>query len=355
MNVRSKLSLLADRLSTWIRGERVVGYIGGSKANLGDSSMYEAAGALLGNLCSLENFGAEPYLRRIGLSGPRVFDAVVLGGGTLINQYGLRPCRMAAGLGVPMACLGTGAGSGGHDMPGRVDLGEWAPLLRRFDAVGVRGPVSLRFLEDIGVPHAKVIGDLALFHAGERPGEPNARVKRFGINLVRHYGHADYGHDDLVRIGRACRALAHSGWEPVPISMLPEDADILRRYLHDDGDRRTPAIHHPATAAEFARLVSDCAVVISMRLHGSILATCAGVPPLMLRYGDKCDDFAESMGLQQHVLRIGGIAEEAILELVGRIDGQGGRLRDAVLQTARSYKARQADFAQRLKDRFFRR
>ena len=46
--------------------------------------------------------------------------------------------------------------------------------------------------------------------------------------------------------------------------------------------------------------VRSCSHMVSMRLHGGIMAFAAGVPFLQLEYHPKCRDFAETIGLAEH-------------------------------------------------------
>jgi len=48
---------------------------------------------------------------------------------------------------------------------------------------------------------------------------------------------------------------------------------------------------------EFFARVGPARLNIAVRLHGAILGCCAGVPPLILGYRDKCRDFADSLYL----------------------------------------------------------
>jgi polysaccharide pyruvyl transferase WcaK-like protein len=311
--------------------------------------MYQAADHLVGGIVPLTSAGAEKKLYRIGLSGPRVFRSVILGGGTLINNYSYDLCAALLDMGLPMAAFGSGAGSGGHDQPADQDLVRWAPILNRFWFVGVRGPQSLRRLESVGVRNVRVVGDLALAYArdAEESIDPSRRL--FGINVVPPHGLASYDQNALDGIAYACARLVRDGWNPVPIATHPSDVEALRRMM-DRGRLPHVPIHLPRSASELLSLLAPCRVMLSMRLHASVFACCAGVPPVILGYGDKCVDFAESMGLLDYHHPITAIDQDVIARLVAQVVDGGEDLRRTVRQRAAAYRSELRHLAAQLRD-----
>ncbi|QDT15488.1 polysaccharide pyruvyl transferase family protein [Alienimonas californiensis] len=330
-----------------------LGYLGGNRLNLGDACLYEAAVRLLGPLEPFRPAGPFRIASRLRLPGAgRVrWRGVVLGGGTLLNDYSLARCRTAMRLGLPLHSLGTGAGSGGHNMPGVVDLSGWRPILPHFANLGVRGPLSLRMVEELGASQAEIVGDAALAFAHERPVVPRPAVKRFGVNLVRPFKFADYDEERLIEAGRACEELVRRGWEPVAVPMVDEDVGTLERSLPASVLRRLNRVETPASPAEVFRRVQDCTVMISMRLHGAVLASCVGTPPVIVSYGDKCRDFAESMDLAPFVTPIHTLRAADVLDRVLEIDAAGETLRATIAGRAYAYRRRLEAYAARLPGR----
>jgi polysaccharide pyruvyl transferase WcaK-like protein len=338
------------RLAPLLLDKPRVAYVGGhGDRNLGDDALFEAAVQLLPGF-HLEPFrfpSQERRLALLGLSGARYFHQFVLGGGTFINPYGAITVRAALRQGLLAWTLGTGVGSAGFNMSRRLDLSEWRPMLRDFHALGVRGPLSQALLDELGVHHAQVVGDLAL--ALTRPAvTPPAEPRRFAVNITLSPPHEPegYGYERLEGLERALRELLGRGWEPVFIAMHRNDFEPVRRLMAAVG-RSEDRLHHPHTAEQYLRLVEPCTLALAVRLHAAVLACCAGVPPLMLGYRDKCLDFMASMGLERwHVDLLS--SEEAILpralELAEAADG----LRAPVLEQARHYQRTLHAYVQRL-------
>ncbi len=277
-------------------------YAGGhGYQNLGDDALFVAAQQALegARLVSFRYPSHEARFARVGLSGRRYFQWFVLGGGTFINPYGLSTVRVALQQGLPAWTLGTGVGSAGFNMSRRPELAEWRVLLRDFQGVGVRGPVSKGLLDELGIPHAEVIGDLALVFTREAP-EPPALPRRFAVNLIlTPPGEREgYTYERLEGLERALRHFLAQGWEPVFVAMHEWDALSLRRLMAAVG-REGDTVHQPETAEAYMRLVAPCTLTIATRLHSAVLSSCAGTPPLMLGYREKCLDFMASLGLEE--------------------------------------------------------
>jgi len=65
------------------------------------------------------------------------------------------------------------------------------------------------------------------------------------------------------------------------------------------------------------RSIQTCDALIGVRLHSAVLAACAGVPPVLIGYRDKCLDFMLSMDLESlHI----PLSEETIGTLRERIE-----------------------------------
>lgn len=291
-----------------------LGYIGWlGKENLGDEAMFVAARRCYPNhaMVHMDLPAMETALARLGLSGRAYFDGVILGGGTLISPYWTPSVRLPQQWNVPVWSLGTGVGSSGFEEAQEVDLGPWKELLPRFKAMGLRGPRSLARARALGAGDAAVIGDLALSFALDRP-EPPADAPRFMVNVALPAGER-YAAETVEwqnELQRAVIRLVRQGWEPVGVAMHTNDVAPLEQLLRACG--RPVMVHRPATVDAFFQLVRPCRMTLAVRLHGAILSACAGVPPLMIGYRDKCLDFMESVGLEEwHIDPLSGAGEIA--------------------------------------------
>ncbi len=277
-------------------------YIGGhGGGNLGDDLMLSIARDLLPQweLTDCAESWHEKRLARFGLSGARYFEHALLGGGTLISPFWYGKVEAAVGLGIPLSSLGTGAGSCGFIQDDGIDLSSWAPLLKRFKHLGVRGPRSLQRMLDMGIEHAEVVGDLALYHTRDKPIVPDS-TPSIAVNLCLpaanepQCGEAQR-FEELVN---TLRPYVQQGWSLRPYAMNAADVGPTA-HLTERLERSVQRIPHLKSVEEFFAHVGPAVINIAVRLHGAILGCCAGVPPLILGYRDKCRDFAESLGLER--------------------------------------------------------
>lgn len=324
-----------------------LGVIYGSIENLGDRALaYGLIRALAG--CHIEPYifrSKENFLARLGLSGSHIFDGVVLGGGTLINQMGAWMVRNALDQHLRVWTMGTGAGGGSYLLPERPDLSEWIPLLPRCEAVTVRGPLSVANLEEIGFYKATVLGDLALVLTSESlpdPGPPSVCA----VNVIkpRDSPSAEWTSEHLAGLAAAVRRLAAEGCQFKPFAMLEGDREATQQLLARAGLPNVD-VFYPAKVDKLKEYLSECGFAVAMRLHGGVLATCIGLPTAYLGYMDKTLDFALSIGLERFHIPIQQASADAIwekLQLVRNLKGEGRR---ELWQTALNARRRIEEFA----------
>jgi hypothetical protein len=346
---RALLRLARQRMAARCRPMARVGYIGALGAgNLGDDAMFDAAKGLLPT-CELIPLMApwqERRLAQAGLSGPRFFDSVVLGGGTLINPYWVEKTRAAVELGLRVWTLGTGVGSSGFEQPSRVDIQEWQALLQQLVRIGVRGPRSRTALAKIGIRRVEVVGDLALSLAQDRARAPSDPPS-FAVNVALPEGleRSSEAYQRLRELEGVLGRFVAQGWQPVPVAMHPSDVTPLRQLL-----RRISRDHLPVpvmrTAHQFFQMVGACRFTVGVRLHAAILSCCVGVPPLMLGYREKCLDFMESMQLAQWHVALDNAPAEEIATKVPLLSRAAAALRPAVLERAQIWKRRIEEYVE---------
>jgi polysaccharide pyruvyl transferase WcaK-like protein len=336
VSVRHNAAAVLERVAPLLGDRTRLAYVGGHGVqNLGDDALFEAARRVLEG-CHVSTFRfpqREVRLARLGLSGPRYFRHFILGGGTFINDYGLPVVRTALQQGLPAWTLGTGVGSAGFNMRRRPDLTEWRGLLRDFRAVGVRGPLSKATLDELGVPHAEVVGDLALVLAWEAPLPP-ALPRRFAVNITLPppQEREGYPYERLEGLERAIRHFVAQGWTPVFVSMHVNDDAPLRRLMAAVG-REGDTLHHPVTSEAYMTLVGACTLSLVTRLHAAVLSCCAGTPVVSLGYREKCLDFMASLALEAWHVDL-AVPEDDIFTRALALAEQADALRATVLARA---------------------
>lgn len=318
------------------------GYIGANTGrNLGDDAMFVALEKLWAELWPERQLTAiglpweERRLGRFGLAGERYFEGALLGGGTLIGPFWGSQVQTLLNQNVPLWALGSGAGSCGFVQGPQLDLKEWGPRLRDFVRVGVRGPLSYAKLQEIGAP-AKIIGDLALLLTKDAPALPSSRP-RVGFNLALPQAHEVHSDEEgkLREIETALLQWVRDDWDIVPFAMNAVDIAPTQAALERVGLKMTVPLYQ--SADEFFRHIGPCAFVVAVRLHAAILASCVGVPTLMLGYRDKCLDFMASVGMENWHVDLLDFKRGDILEVANALSLEAPTLRQPLWEQARRW------------------
>ncbi len=340
--------LSRQRLAAGAKHGDQIGYIGWQgHGNLGDDIMFETARGLLAphTILPYESTIIERRMAHLRLSGPPYFRSVLLGGGTLISSYYLTPVLDVLDQGIPVWACGTGVGSSGFEEGPHPDISPWRAVLPRLRKIGVRGPLSKRRLDALGAENVQVVGDLALSCAQHEP-TPVSPVPCIAVNLALPGQKEVWDHGVYACVEALCealRALAARGWTLVPFAMDTRDMEVMRELLGDVARERL-VINVPRSKDELLHLIGPCAFAVTVRLHGAILATCAGVPPVLVRYRDKCLDFMESMDLAEWCLDPATATADDIGEKILLLEAACGSLRQGIIDRAQTWKKIQAAF-----------
>jgi polysaccharide pyruvyl transferase WcaK-like protein len=232
-------------------------------------------------------------------------SAVVIGGGGLLDdrqQNFYRPFARVAAIArlarVPYALVGVGVGPINSAQTAR----DYRKLVAGAEAVLVRDAASSLRLEEIGCDPARirVVGDPVLWKESERPP---STTHQWAVNLRQwNQGRSDvgFGFDPADLVGALASSLndrvgADDRVSLVSMSDLPGDDD--RRPLHalrTAAGRPDWTIVSGTQAAEQA--LEEAQSVISMRLHGCLVAARVGRAVLGIAYEPKVEQQAERCG-----------------------------------------------------------
>lgn len=244
-------------------------------------------------------------------------DLVTLGGGDLIREQadGTIPAlNWLARMRVPFrlrrrtALVGV---SVGELFTPRV-IEAVAPQLRRFSLLAARDTESARALAELTGRHASVMGDLALEASGPVPLLEAGRVPRIAVTTREIVGRGpSVSHDAGARLETELaialdRVAATTG---ARVELIPLRPHVGSRRRDDDerageslaaraatGEawiRREP----PRNAQAFAQLMAKVDMVVSVRLHGAVLAAGSGRRVVGIAYDPKVSGFFRDLGL----------------------------------------------------------
>lgn len=244
----------------------------------------------------------------VALRAMRRVDLLILGGGGLLNDHWpavipryLAWIVAARLVGARVAWIGVGVG------PINRRAWRWMARLaaRLTDVVLVRDAASAALLGD---PRAAIVPDPALFL--DRPTA--AADGSLGL-VVRPpvRGDAEQLAERLVDVVDAGRQM---NLAPRILLMAPRVDRAFAGAFAGRVDAPIEELHDPHVALE--RLAA-CEAVVSVRLHGLLLAAVAGVPCIPISYDDKVRSAAEVLGMSDLVIDPDGPAIDAAA-LLGR-------------------------------------
>jgi len=103
----------------------------------------------------------------------------------------------------------------------------------------------------------------------------------------------------------------------------------------------------------FMDLVSECDLMIALKLHAGVLAMCRSVPVVSLEYQPKCRDFMESMGLEDYNLRADYATESRVLFLAHEAMERSEELAEVISVKAQHYQRLLNAFARQVKEQYY--
>ena len=345
-------------LNAVLTRSRLALYVGWTgHRNLGDEALLQCIQRLFRDHLFLYD---KPYIGR-GISyrigREQRFDCVMLGGGTLINRADEYLRRLQSTRARFKVVFGAGVADPDFwrnelGQPVAQDMAKWVSVLNNEIAyLGVRGPRSVRLLEEGGVTRPiEILGDPALTLARDTLYTPRRRGV-IGLNVCRCkdllWGQSDDAF--LNRFEEISRALMSKGWDLVYFPMSDEDVAPCRQMVASVRASGGRASMERITDPEaFVERMTAMDLFIGEKLHAVVLAACALVPVIMMEYRPKCRDFMDSMGLTDFCRQVNQVTLDWVLDRVDVCLRDEALLRKKMLDTASSYKARQKSAAAKI-------
>jgi hypothetical protein len=341
---RTEISLL--------RPTKTADYIGWpGHHNLGDEALYYAIRDAFRPLTLLHK--PSPRVLRLastlGIAPHYAF--AILGGGTLIGELGyLGQLERAMPFAKSTIVFGTGVEDPTfwttRDAK-RYNLAAWKEILERCSYIGVRGPRSHAYLQQIGI-QSDILGDPVSMFVQSDP-HPLTTDRHLGLNLgVGSEGMFSDEKTVFATLSAFAKKMLADGWKITLYVVWPKDLAISRAFAADVGipSGNIRRIYH--SPAQFMAAVRRHPVFVGFKLHGVVLSYCAGVPAYMIEYRPKCRDFMESIGAEAFITRADQLSLEQLLAKVDQLQREGPALIQKTTRHLQSFRDKQIATAQRL-------
>jgi len=275
---------------------QAVGYFGEVfSRNLGDEAVYTAL--RLSAMANMQLFPITPAYNFNHLPQKKMLkqlSSIMIGGGTQFTPMNALKLKTLTQYNDQVWSFGTGVGSCGFCEPQPADLTELIPSLKQINPLTVRGPYSQGALLKLGI-NSEVIGDPALCYARQRH---TGNKKKILVNLLSPIDPTEKKAYAYFAINLACclTSLQKKGWEISFVALGPGDYQYLKEFRSKFHFTDSQINQITVYTEDFLDLLlADFSLLISMRLHGAILAACVGIPFLLCNYRQKCADFALSV------------------------------------------------------------
>lgn len=270
-------------------------------------------------------------------------DLVVLGAGSLFELVYLKPLILAQQAGIPTAVWGSGYDGMQEDPVMPHDLAYAVrQVLSRAEAVGIRGPYTLRALANAGVPEESIamVGDPGLLwladEAAPSEGE-REQLPRLAVNWGTAYNNV-LGGDEKETAAQVAEALfgLSSRFRLLFYPVWHRDIEPCRALAEVVGrERRVEVMTEVPTPQELKAVFIGSLCSINMKLHASVFSAAAGCPFVSLAYRWKCVDFAQSVGWERLAIpfsepNLAAALQEAIEQITADPQGHRHRLAQQV-------------------------
>jgi hypothetical protein len=322
-----------------------LGWIGFN--NIGDELMWQLFRELSWKHLPLKTYEVIPSIPGVDIRNHGPYDTIVLGGGSLLIPGYIDVVYQAAQKNKNVLIWGSGHDRQEYtplDESGQVSLhlayanehvstgAKLAEVVNKSSFCGVRGPLSLQFLQHSGVPMEKTMisGDPGLLLPSPSRSKPKGLKRIIGVNWGTAYNRIFGGSEEKVELQlvEALRRLIRQGYDITIFPVWGPDREACERLYRTLGDVEHVMLDlrlHPYE--DLLEIMQEFDLTINFKLHSNYLSAAAGVPFIHLGYRLKSLDFGYSVNLPDYVLPTHhDQLTEAILDRVARIELNRGHI-----------------------------
>ncbi len=316
--------------------------------NLGDEAIYKGMKILFSTFNFIDY--PKPLTIKKSLEFLSHIDIGLLAGGTIIRGKAstFERVKQCFDLCAHPVVFGTGVGdpefwSDYLKQRGWLEnLKRWKEILHKCDYIGLRGPLSVKILNNLGTKNVEVIGDPVLVLAeDENPTAENFCQKTIGLNLGQAkgnvWGSENHIYNEFVKLASLAKK---NNWNVKWYVVWPRDFDVtLKAAKASNTDQKIYEIYH--NHRKYIEHVKQLTAFIGMKLHAVALATCAYVPSLMIEYQPKCRDYMMSINQDKYNIRSDEFKAENTWESILKISNQRKNINDELFHKIRELKEKQ--------------
>ena len=186
-----------------------------------------------------------------------------------------------------------------------------------FDFIGVRGPISHDILSLNGIP-SRIVGDTALML---RPTEYSQSASN-KIAVTLRSGDYQWDSDGSYRdrVIEFCQR-HQAEYDFVFLPFYPPDLQVCIDAVDQIESAYLVDYCTQVDVQATIDLIASCDLVISDKLHATVLAACCSVPFISLEYRPKNLDFAQSVGMEAFNIRSDRVTVDRLEERASRALG----------------------------------
>lgn len=229
---------------------------------------------------------------------------------------------------------------------------KWKVLLEKCQYVGVRGPLSAELLIDAGLKNVEVIGDPVIAYADNELGHSHD-LNSIGLNIGQSHG-AVWGNENTIcsEYAKLARLARDANWCVKWFVVWPHDLNITQKAANDSNTSEFIYEIYDDPKA-YLELVRPLSTFVGMKLHATILATCAYVPSIMLEYRPKCRDYMKSIGQDNATFRTDEFKATHIWEIVRTWNSQRYEKAKILFESINSLRIKQHLKAEEINKRIY--
>ncbi|MBW2304801.1 MAG: polysaccharide pyruvyl transferase family protein [Deltaproteobacteria bacterium] len=272
----------------------------------------------------------------------RRYSSIMIGGGTQFTSMNAEYLKILIRCNDRVWSFGTGVGSCGFCEPPDSDLSEIVCFLNRINPLTVRGPLSQETLFKYDI-NSKVIGDPALGYAKECDFFQGG--KKILVNLLSPLDTEEniIYQKFIANLASPLSVLRANGWVIDFLALGPGDYSYIDNFRSTFGFLESEISEIYTSVDRFFESLRGVSLIISMRLHGAILASCAGVPFLLCNYRSKCLDFAASIQQEDLLLSPNSSASD-IINSIEYLLSNSNKISKAIKSKALYFRNIQSEF-----------